>query len=176
MAQDFKMVGKIKEAHGLRGEFYVLIFSGEISWLSDLKNFQLRDSSGSQVVSMNAIKAKAFKKGFILSVEGVENRTQAEAYHGFTFWIPSTLLISRPGESIFLSEIENFRVLDLAGTELGVITGFSSNGAQDILLVKSTTADGEIPFVAPFIKDINFAEKFIVMDLPPGLFELDRMK
>ncbi|WP_374073319.1 hypothetical protein [Bdellovibrio bacteriovorus] len=27
-----KLVGKIREAHGLKGDLYVLIFSGDISW------------------------------------------------------------------------------------------------------------------------------------------------
>ena len=34
-------VGKIKDAHGLKGELYFLSFSGEISWLENLSKVYL---------------------------------------------------------------------------------------------------------------------------------------
>lgn len=172
--EKFRLVGKIKEAHGLRGEFYVLIFSGDISWLSELKNFQLQNPQSQESFDFKKIKAKAFKKGFILSVEGIPDRTQAEKFHGFNFLIPNELLVSKPGETIYLSEIENFKVKDLTGVELGTITGFSSNTVQDLLIVEGPAGRAEIPFVEAFLKEINFEGQFLVMDLPEGLFDLDK--
>ena len=34
-----KLVGKVREAHGLKGDLYVLIFSGDISWAKKMKSF-----------------------------------------------------------------------------------------------------------------------------------------
>ncbi len=171
----FKLIGKIKEAHGLRGDLYVLIFSGDTSWLSHLKNFQVKDPASGKVFDLKKLKAKPHKKGFILTIEGISDRTTAEKYHGFHFMIPADLMVSKPGETIFLSEIENFKIRDLKGEELGEIVGFSSNGPQDLLIVEGPQKKGEIPFVAPFIKEINFEKKYLVMDLPEGLFDLDKI-
>lgn len=170
----FKLIGKIKEAHGLQGDFYVLIFSGDNSWLPKLTEFQLKDPATGELFLMKKSKAKPHKQGFILTAEGVPDRTAAEKYHGFHFLIPADLLVSQPGETIFLSEIQNFTVKDIEGKDLGKIVGFSSNGLQDLLLVEGEKK-GEIPFVAPFIKEINYQAKYLVMDLPEGLFDLDKI-
>ena len=37
-----KLVGKIREAHGLKGDLYVLIFSGDITWAKRMKKFALQ--------------------------------------------------------------------------------------------------------------------------------------
>lgn len=167
------MVGKIKEAHGLRGDLYALVFSGDVSWSENLKDVYLKSQDGSQEKRFRVLRSKVFKKGLILSVEGVVDRNQSEALKGFLFHIPADLLVSKPGETIFLREIEGFEIRDLQQKVLGQITGFSSNGAQDLLLVEGAAGYGEIPFVDAFIKEINFKEKWILMDLPEGLFALD---
>ena len=37
-----KSVGKVREAHGLKGDLYILIFSGDISWDKRMKQFGLK--------------------------------------------------------------------------------------------------------------------------------------
>jgi 16S rRNA processing protein RimM len=170
----FKLVGKIKEAHGIRGDFYVLIFSGEFDWLGNLKEFQLENPATKEKKILKLKKAKPHKKGFILTAEGIPDRTEAEKYHGFNFSIPTDLLVSKPGETIYLTEIENFTVQDPNGKTLGQIIGFSTNGAQDLLVVKHEGGQADIPFVDAFLKEIKFEEKIVVMDLPEGLFDLDK--
>ncbi len=172
-SEEFKLVGKIKDAHGLKGEFYVLIFSGDTSWISQLKQIQLKNPITEEIQEFKKFKTKAFKKGFILSIEGIADRTQAEKYHGFTLSIPSKLFITKPGETIYLSEIADFFIHDLQGIVLGQIVGFSTNGSQDLLVVQGEKSKADIPFVSAFIKEINFAQKFIIMDLPEGLFDLE---
>lgn len=163
-----KLVGKVKDAHGLRGELFILVFSGDSSWAEKLKHFQLRDSLG-QVQSFDVKNIKSNKKGLILSTKTISDRTQAEALIGSQFLIPEELLISKKGETIYLSEILNFSLIDEKKKTLGKISGFSSNGPQDLLIVKNEMGEHLIPFVAPWIKDINFEEKSIEMNLPPGL-------
>jgi len=163
----WKTVGKVKEAHGLRGELYILVFSGEVSWLPGLKTFQLNSKS------FEIQAARVFKKGLLIKPKDINDRTQAEALHGQAFSIPEDLLVSKKGETIFLNEILNFQVID-KGQSLGPITGFSSNGAQDLLQVQTIWGPVEIPFVEAFIKDIDYVAKIVSMDLPEGLLESQR--
>lgn len=172
---EYKLVGKIKEAHGLRGEFYVLIFSGDISWLSKLKELQLKNPATEEVKLFKKFKAKPFKKGFILAIDGINDRTEAEKFHGFTVLILASMFVSKPGETIYLSEIADFFIHDPQGVILGQIVGFSTNGSQDLLVVQGEKSKADIPFVGPFIKEINFEKKYIVMDLPEGLFDLESL-
>jgi 16S rRNA processing protein RimM len=169
----WKLVGKVKEAHGLRGELYVILFAKENSWLDDLTQFSLaldESSAGKQVFSAGKLRSQ--KNTMIIKSEEIIDRTAAEKLCGSLFFIPAELLASKPGDRIYLSEILNFEVYD--GDQLiGKITSFSSNGPQDLLIV-SGGGTIEIPFVEAFIDQIDFSNQKVMMKLPEGLLQINR--
>lgn len=165
---EFKEVGKVKDAHALKGELYILIFSGETSWFKKLKKFSLKTATGQRIYEVERV--KPHKEGLILKPKGVEDRNQSEALKGLMFSIPEELLVSKKGETIFLNEILNFAVHDKE-QKIGVIKGFSTNTAQDLLLVEGSS-QYEIPFVEAFIEEIDFEMQIVYMDLPEGLLTL----
>lgn len=167
---EWKQVGKIKDAHSLKGEMFALIFSKDISWAEELEECQI----GSQTYKIQ--RWKPYKEGLLLKVVGVEDRTAAEKLKGQMFSIPQDLLESEQGETIFLSEILDFQIIDPSGKVLGKISGFSNNVAQDLLIVeKADGGQAEIPFVEDFIVEIDFDNKKIEMDLPEGIWDLQSL-
>ncbi|MBK9322572.1 MAG: 16S rRNA processing protein RimM [Bdellovibrionaceae bacterium] len=170
-----KLVGKVKEAHGLKGELYIFVFSGDISWLKKMNEFELRPKGAAQGKVYPVEKVKPFKKGFILKTPGIGDRTLAEEIEGQDFYISADLLVSQPGETIFLKEILEFIVKDSQQNTIGPIKDFSSNGAQDLLVVATAKGSVEIPFVEAFIKKIDFKHRTVVMDLPEGLLDLESL-
>lgn len=158
----------MKDAQGLKGEIYALIFSKDSSWIKKLKNLKIADTF------YEVQTAKAHKEGMILKVKGIDDRTAAEKIRGGMIFVPSEIFASKKGETIFLAEIENFKVFNEGG-EVGTITSFSSNGPQDLLVVenKELKKSYEIPFVEAFIEKIDFENKKILMNLPEGLLTLD---
>ena len=177
-----KLVGKVREAHGLKGDLYILIFSGDISWAKRMKTFGLKAKAsttedGEEVVTQmktfTVERTKPFKKGLIVKAAEIADRTAAERIEHLEFYIDDELVTSQPGETIFLSEIKNFKLKDPEQTVLGEIVGFSSNGVQDLLVVDAGGKKVEIPFVDAFIKKIDFKHQSVVMDLPEGLFDIE---
>jgi 16S rRNA processing protein RimM len=170
----WKKVGKIKDAHGLRGDLHVLVFSKDASWAEDLKIAALGVTEDEKALKTYSIeKWKPFKEGLLLKFENVPDRTAAEKLKGQLFFIPEELLTSEEGETIYLSEIEGFEVIDHQGVKLGKIVGFSNNQAQDLLVVEKVSGgQAEIPFVEDFIVDINFENRQVQMDLPEGIWDL----
>ncbi|MGZ3772301.1 MAG: ribosome maturation factor RimM [Pseudobdellovibrionaceae bacterium] len=169
-----KLVGKIREAHGLKGDLYVLVFSGDISWAKRMKNFSLKMKDSDEVQTFSVERTKPFKKGLIVKAAEVKDRTAAEGLEHFEFWVEDDLFVSRPGETIFLSEIKNFKIKNPEQVILGEIVDFSSNGAQDLLIVDANGKRVEVPFVDAFIKKIDFKHYSVVMDLPEGLFDIEK--
>lgn len=161
----WKTVGKVKDAHSLKGELFILIFSGETAWIKKLKNFKLNSAL------YNVEKVKPHKNGLILKAAEIQDRTQAEALKGQAFSIPTDLLVSQKGEVIYLSEILQFQVYD-RDQLLGPVESISSNGAQDLLVIQYAKKEIEIPFVAEFIEKIDYEKKIILMKLPSGLIEI----
>lgn len=168
-----KLVGKVREAHGLKGDLYVLIFSGDISWAKRMKSFGLKAKDSDEMQTFTLERTKPFKKGLIVKAAEIADRTAAEGVEHLEFFVDDQLLVSKPGETIYLSEIKNFKLKNPEQTVLGEIVGFSSNGAQDLLIVEADGKKVEVPFVDAFIKKIDFKHQAVVMDLPEGLFDIE---
>lgn len=168
-----KLVGKVKDAHGLKGEMYILIFSKDVAWLNDLEFFELKDPNAKASLKLDVVNTKKFKDGLIVKASEVSDRTQAEKYKNWQFLIPDELLISEEGETIYLSEILNFTVVQ-EGKNLGLVKGFSSNGAQDLLIVSNGTTEFSLPFVDAFVLEVNHEKKVIDVNLPEGLIEINQ--
>lgn len=176
MKNENRLIGKIKQAHGLKGEVYVLVFSKDISWMKKLKSINIKSKDKNSTTTYIVLKAKPFKDGLILSLETVTDRNQSEAIEGSEVWIDKALFKSNPNETPYLLEIENFLVVDKALGSIGQITGFSFNGLQDLLVVESTKASKsyfEIPFVDQFVLKIDHEKSTLFVDLPEGLIELN---
>lgn len=168
-----KLVGKVREAHGLKGDLYVVVFSGDISWVKKMKSFGLKAKDSDEIQTLTVEKTRPFKKGIIVKATEINDRTDAEGFEHMEFFIEESLLVSKPGETIYLSEIKNFKLKDLEQTVLGEIVDFSSNGVQDLLVVEAQGKKVEVPFVDAFIKKIDFKHQAVVMDLPEGLFDIE---
>lgn len=169
-----KLVGKVREAHGLKGDLYVVIFSGDISWAKRMKRFGLKLKDSEEVQTFTVERTKPFKKGLIVKASEIKDRTEAENLEHLEFHVEEDLFVSKPGETIYLSEIKNFKLKNPEQTVLGEIVDFSSNGMQDLLVVESNGKKVEIPFVDAFIKKIDFKHQAVVMDLPDGLFDIEK--
>jgi 16S rRNA processing protein RimM len=168
--QDKRHIGKIKQAHGLRGEVYVLVFSKDISWIKKLKTISIFKNEKSQTLAV--LKAKPFKDGLILQLDQIVDRNQSEAIEGAEVWIDQSIFVSKTNETPYLLEIEGFSVNDKSLGDIGKVTGFSYNGNQDLLVVSGKSIF-EIPFVDQFVSKIDFENKTINMDLPEGLIDIN---
>ncbi|HPI40764.1 MAG TPA: ribosome maturation factor RimM [Pseudobdellovibrionaceae bacterium] len=178
----YQKIGKIKDAFGIKGDLYIIVFSGDISWIKKLKVFSLKEGSlESEDPDLLVVKmVRPHKDGIVVHCEGIDTRNQSELLKGKNFCIDSSLLKSQKGESIFLAEIQGFSVFEveqsLSASKkcIGSIESFSSNGIQDLLVVRR--GDGkisEIPFVKDFVQEINFDKKEIYLTLPSGLLEIN---
>ncbi len=170
MSESYVRVGKMKDAHGIRGELFVVLFAGEAEWLGKLKELRLVVENGSSEPKTYQIKsARAHKNGLIVKTMELKDRNEAEALKGLLVEIPESFLVSKPGEQIFLREILGFTVSTVAKGEIGKVVKFSSNVAQDLLVVATKKGEFEIPFVDAFVKKMDYKAGTILMDLPEGL-------
>lgn len=162
-------VGKIKGAHALKGELWVLLFGKSADWLPRLKRVGLGLGLKGPEEFHEVEFAKVHGEGLRIKLRGIPDRTAAELHLNQYFYISEDLLVSKKGEDIFLAEIQDFEVYD-GEVLIGRIESFSSNGPQDLLCLGRGI---EIPFVKEFIENIDFAAKCIRMKLPEGLLEIN---
>lgn len=176
--EGFHCVGYIKAAHGISGELFVQLFTPEADWLGNANKLFLlpaHETAASALQTFEDFKLRRHKAGLIFKSGAIKDRNLAETYKGARVFVREEALRSAPGDRIFLREILGFNVVGKEGQVLGKIEDFSSNGAQDLLVVRTlgnTTA--LVPFVDDFIVEVDFSNEAITMDLPPGLLTVDQ--
>ena len=173
--QLFQKVGKIKDAHGLKGEVFVLIFSKDTTWDEDLTHAKLESvNPEGQSKILEVERLKEHKDGLIIKFKTVDDRNQSEALKGWSFSIPEDVLVSEEGETIYLKEVLDFQVF-LKDQFVGFVKSFGSNGIQDLLIIRNDDHSFEVPFVSDFILNIDFQAQKLFMDFPEGLMNLDKV-
>lgn len=179
----FRKIGKITGVHGLRGEVFIHVFSKDISWIDGLKEVILEDIKSVQRKSYKVTSHRPHKEGFLAQLQDVKDRNDAELIRGQLVYVDGSLFVTDRGdESFYLSEIENFKVYD-GEKFIGGIIGFSSNSAQDLIVVEIIAEKDEvlrlrveIPLVEDFLEFIDFEKGEVHMLLPPGLIESQTQK
>lgn len=161
------------EAHGLRGDLYCLIFSGDAEWAEEISELSLKSKYTSEFENFKIEKLKFFKKGFIVKLQSFNDRNKAELYKGAELWVSSDVYVSKDGEALYLSEILHFKIIDQLLGVLGTVEDFSSNGSQDLLIIDYKNKKVEIPFVKSFVTKIDFKKQEMHVNLPEGLLEIN---
>ncbi len=174
-------IGYVHSTQGLKGDIFIVLKSTDIAWFDQWEDLILKASSTKapqnsfmsfEIENLREHK-KQGRKGVVARLFDLESCNDVEALVGHEVWIPKSFMESKEGENFFLAELLNFQVIDVAAGPIGQIVGFSTNGVQDLLEVKS--AEGKeylIPLVKAFIDRIDNSEKTIYMKIPEGLLDL----
>ncbi|MBF2098933.1 MAG: ribosome maturation factor RimM [Gloeomargaritaceae cyanobacterium C42_A2020_066] len=176
-APEWLEIGRILGAQGLKGEVRVQSLSDFPErflepgrrWLSDPGRPE------PQPVELLAGRWIPGKNTYVLKLEGITNRTQAEQLRGCQLWVPASERPHlEPGE-FHIPDLIGLAIVDATTTEtLGVVRAVIPAG-NDLLEVQGT--DGRtfwVPFVEDIVPVVNLAQGWIGVSLPPGLVELGR--
>lgn len=182
MKNELRKIGKIKSSHGIKGEVFILIFSKDTSWVKHNLVLHL-SKNNSDFKEYTILKFKIHKEGVIATLNDLKTRNESDLLIGTDIYIDISIFKSNSGESLYLIEIEGFTVFDQQLKNIGYIAGFSTNGLQDLLIIKDKKTDGlsssvqaeyEIPFVKEFIVNIDYLNKILTTNLPEGLLDINK--
>ena len=158
---NLKKIGIVSDAHGIRGEIYIIVLTGAVSWIHEITELNLKTATSETNQTFKIKKIKAFKKGFIVSFHNIINRNQAEELKKQEVWIDEKLFISKDGEQPFLNELIDFQVIDSKLGQIGQVIQFSTNGQQDLLVLDQAVNNQniEIPFIKQFVINVDYVTK-----------------
>jgi len=167
---EYVLLGKITKAQGLRGEVKIFAFSGQPENFLGYSTLVLVNRSGTMSVPLAVENLRIQGKTVIIKLVSITNRNQAEAIEGMGVLLAKNLLPEPACDEYYWYRFEGKLVRDLSGRSIGRVESLFSNGAQDILVVKS----GKDEILIPITKDIVVREtsEELIVDPPPGLLEL----
>lgn len=154
-------LGRVIGAFGVQGWIRLRSYTQPAANILRYKRWTLADRE------WRVVEGRPHGDGVVASLEGLADRDAAEALNGATIAVPrSALPKAGPGE-FYWTDVLGSEVVSAAGARLGRLESLTSNGAQDVMVVRGER-ERLIPFVVgPIVKSVDSAAKRIVVEWEP---------
>lgn len=110
----------------------------------------------------------------VLKFEGIDSISDAERLKGAWVLVERQDAVPLQEGTYFDHDLVGCRVVDVAGEELGAVSGILKTAGNAVLTVDGPKGEVLIPAVADFCRRVSIEERLIVVDLPEGLLDLNR--
>ena len=171
------VVGYVARAHGTRGELFVMpltdrpddVFVAGNELLVGNEEGAVDDDSG--VIAIAEV--RSFKRGFLLRIDGIESRTDADSFAQLYLLAPTAALPPLDDDEVYYHELLGLTVETTDGVPVGRVREVYETEPHHLLEVEDD--DGKrrlIPYAARIITHLDRATRRIIIDPPEGLLEL----
>jgi 16S rRNA processing protein RimM len=165
-------VGRIGRPHGIRGDVMVGVRTDEP---------ELRFAKGSRLDTdpvglgpLTVAGTKWHSGELLVRFEGISDRDAAAELRGTWLMVDSATIAPPEDPDEFRdADLVGLSVRTVDGTAVGTVDDVLHSG-QDVLAIK--WADGReimLPFVKPFVPEVDVSSGYLVIDPPDGLLNLE---
>ena len=156
------IIGKIVAPHGVRGDIRILPLTEKPDLFLDLEYLLLE--GGKKLTVKNA----RFQKRMILvTTKEVTSMNEAELLRDKNIYIKAEDLPQLEDDEFYVADLIGIPVYDLEGKQIGTFKDSLSTGSNDVYIIAVPGAkDILVPALKEYFKEINLAEKRIVVKLP----------
>lgn len=177
MADDSELVivGKVRKAQGIKGELLVesLSDSGEKTFSAGRRLIagnangdvlpRPKGMQGEGAIELAITRSRPFKGGWLVIVEGISDRTDAEKWRGRYLLAPRSEL-DPPGENeVYLHDLIGVAVENPAGEEVGKVTGYYELPQGVMLEVRTANGDTLVPYRAEVIAHADMERRVLTL-------------
>ena len=165
---DYILIGQIKGIHGLHGNMKVAFFTESMDVYG--KGVSILIRSPSRPGRCFTIKAaKPYRKGLLLSVDGISDISMAEMLVGSEIYLEKSLLPEPEEGEYFWFDIIGLSVITQDGETLGKVKSIFPTGSNDVYVVEGNGEERLIPALESVILSIDLDSCTMIVDLPEGL-------
>ena len=156
------IIGKIVAPHGVRGDIRILPLTEKPELFLDLEYLLLE--GGKKLTVKNA----RFQKRMILvTTKEVTSMNEAELLRDKNIYIKAEDLPELEEDEFYVADLVGIPVYDMEGNQIGTFKDSLSTGSNDVYIIAVPGAkDILVPALKEYFKEINLAEKRIVVKLP----------
>lgn len=154
-------IGGIARAHGIRGEVAIVTHDPD-SIVLETATILYIDGAPRRV-----LEARSTDKGWLVLLDGIATRTDAEALRGKPVEVERDTLALGEGD-ILLHDLVGCAVVLPDGSPWGTVVEIDG-GFQDRLVIHDGDIERLLPLVDQFVKHIDLAAKVVTVDPPEGL-------
>jgi 16S rRNA processing protein RimM len=173
----YLVVGHLNKVHGTKGELFVwpLTDHPESSFAPGVILYLGDEDGGTPDTSQPTLTVETvrpFRRGYLIKVEGVTTRTQAEHLMGRYILRPKDELASLEKGEVFYHQLLGMKVVTVGGDDLGEIVEIYELAPADLLAVRGPEGLRHIPFLKSIIMEVDPEGRKMIIDPPEGLLDL----
>ena len=165
--QAFVEIGLFIGPHGIKGEVKVKSFTEIPENLFVYEEFFL----GNQTKPIKLKLVRKVKQNLICIVEDIKTRNEAEKFKNLTLYVKRDNLPLLNDDEFYQRDLLNFDVYNLERHNLGFVTSFNDFGGGLLVEVEKNKKRFYLPIGKPFLKDINYKDKEVILNLDLGFIE-----
>lgn len=161
---DELVVGRIAGCFGVRGELKCATSRSARALFVPGARFRYARAGREGIARLETVRAHGGR--LLVTLEGVRDRTAAEVFVGAELYADRETIPLDEGEYLDASLV-GCAVVDASGRACGSVERVEHLPASDMLVVGGRM----IPMVAAIVRDVDVAQKRIVIDPPEGLLD-----
>ncbi len=172
----YLVVGHLSKAHGTRGELLVWTLTDRPDEVFEPgRRLVLGDDAGAVVDESEAVVVEAsrpFKKGVLVRLVGVADRSTAEALVTRYLLVPAGERGEAEEGEVFYHQLLGLSVETVTGDEVGRVREVYETEPAHLLEVKGEGKAHLIPFSREIVRSVDVKAGRLVIEPPEGLLEL----
>src|SRR6478672_11071901 len=162
MTADRVLLGVVAAPHGVRGLVRIKSYTGNPMAVASYG--LLSDESGKKKYRVEALSAV---RGAVLArIEGVADRTAAEALRGLRLYVERSALPPAGEREWYEADLVGLKAIGKDGRDWGKVTAFHDFGAGSVMEVSGGVM---LPFTDEAVPEIDVAGGKVVVEPPAGL-------
>ena len=165
--QVFVEIGLFIGPHGIKGEVKVKSFTEIPENLFVYEEFFL----GNQTKPIKLKLVRKIKQNLICIVEDIKTRNEAEKFKNLILYVRRDNLPLLKDDEFYQRDLLDFQVYNLERHNLGFVTSFNDFGGGLLVEVEKNKKRFYLPIGKPFLKDINYKDKEVILNIDPGFIE-----
>ncbi|MBE6112706.1 MAG: 16S rRNA processing protein RimM [Peptococcaceae bacterium] len=168
MEQKNIRIGKIINAHGIKGELVLLPLTDNNKRFRKLKQ-ALLELPGGRYEEVEVISAREHKSNILVMLKGIEDRTQAERLKNIYLCVKPEDAV-KPKGAYFIHELIGLEVFQ-GDVSYGKIINVVQNSSVDLYEVDGDFGEFYLPALKTVVKNIDLDQKRMDVEIPDGLLD-----
>jgi 16S rRNA processing protein RimM len=180
----YAIVGRIRGAHGIRGQVTVELFTDEPDAIfapgrrvfagtteGDIAPHPDDNHNPDSRHPITIHSTTPFKNGLIVQFDAISDRTTAELWHHRYLLVPIDELTPPVEDEVFIHDLVGMTVVSQDGTPLGHVISFYELPQGLTLEVKTPSGESLLPYRPELIHEVDRTARTITVDASNGLFD-----
>lgn len=154
-------IGGVARAHGIRGEVVIVTHDPDSDTLGYVEQVFVAG------VARKVVVARDTHRGWLVQLEGVVTRNDAEALRGAVVEVLRSDL-ALDDDDVLLHDLVGCQVVLPDGRPWGVVAAIDAGPGQDRLVIHDNGVERMVPLVDAFLPKVDLEARIVTVDPPEG--------